>query len=464
MRANAMLTAPGLYSRIAPSLAGLIVLAVFAGLWFGGALPTYNQLLFAWGIYPFRFPFLDIDGSLAAWDCSRAGVDVILGDPCDVLGRQYSYSPFWMTIDWIPLGRADRVWVGLALNVAFLASFTALPRPLSGHELALRFAAMLSTMVVFAVERANPDIIIFIMTVLMLHLLQKSRGFRTLGYAIAFLAGMIKYYPFVLLALTFRERIRIFVLLVIVIFFGFSLFFYLYYTQVMLGLPYIPQGEAFVDMLGAKNLPLGIFTVLQKHEVPRTGTIAIVITAMIAFLTAIVWAMIKLWRNSDILGALHRMDAPRRLPLLAGALLLAGCFVAGQSVGYRGVFLLMLIPGLTALGRDEAAGTAGRIARLAVMGVPPLMWAEAIRGWVHFATTREFPPDAFATLWTPALPVDFLVWSMREFAWWLLIAFLTTLLLGFLADRARSVIDQLRLLLKINPARPAIPPPRVPTA
>ena len=35
--------------------------------------------------------------------------------------------------------------------------------------------------------------------------------------------------------------------------------------------------------------------------------------------------------------------------LIAGAVLITGCFFAGQNIGYRGIFLLPLFPGLFAL-------------------------------------------------------------------------------------------------------------------
>ena len=59
----------------------------------------------------------------------------------------------------------------------------------------LRIAAVLSTMVVFAVERANPDILIFILVIAMLYLLRRSFFFRLAGYGVAFLAGTLKYFP-----------------------------------------------------------------------------------------------------------------------------------------------------------------------------------------------------------------------------------------------------------------------------
>jgi hypothetical protein len=110
---------------------------------------------------PFRFPFVDVSGSLAAWECARQGIDVILSDPCDVLNRGYTYSPLWMAAAAMPLGVADTTVVGWSLDLVFLLALSFLPPPRRPLELALVLAATLSTMVTFALERANPDILLF---------------------------------------------------------------------------------------------------------------------------------------------------------------------------------------------------------------------------------------------------------------------------------------------------------------
>jgi hypothetical protein len=38
--------------------------------------------------------------------------------------------------------------------------------------------------------------------------------------------------------------------------------------------------------------------------------------------------------------------------MVIGSAVIAGCFFAGQSIGYSGIFLLLVIPGLLALSRS----------------------------------------------------------------------------------------------------------------
>ena len=154
---------PACIYRLAAPTSALLVFLGMSYLYEYGSRQLYDVILKSYGISPFRFPFVDISGSLAAWECARQGVDVIVSDPCDVLHRGYTYSPLWMAAAGIPLGVRDTTAVGWSLDLMFVLSLTLVPPPRRLSELALVVAATLSTMVVFVLERANPDILLFMM-------------------------------------------------------------------------------------------------------------------------------------------------------------------------------------------------------------------------------------------------------------------------------------------------------------
>jgi len=112
----------------------------------------------------------------------------------------------------------------------------------------------------------------------------------------------------------------------------------------------------------------------------------------------------------------------RRLPpseaafLEIGAWLVAGCFLAGQNIDYRGVFLLFALPGLWNLARAAGGVFQRALFRAAIGLILCLMWGEFFRHLV----------DSLA----PA-PGPFLFWLGRELAWWAVVSLLGGLLACF---------------------------------
>jgi hypothetical protein len=68
-------------------------------------------------------------------------------------------------------------------------------RPL---ELTLVLLATMSTMVVFALERANTDVLLFMLALSAVFLAEGRLAARLLGYCVALLAALLKYYPIML--------------------------------------------------------------------------------------------------------------------------------------------------------------------------------------------------------------------------------------------------------------------------
>src|SRR6202047_4883487 len=154
---------PARLCRFVPAGSALAVFLAMSWLYRHGHTEVYDDILRSWGIVPFQFPFLDISGWLAAWECARQGIDVVSFDPCDILSRGYGSSPLWLAAAGVPLGVANTTAIGGALDIVFIASLSLLPPPQRLVELLLVLTATLSTMVVFALERANADVVLFLL-------------------------------------------------------------------------------------------------------------------------------------------------------------------------------------------------------------------------------------------------------------------------------------------------------------
>jgi hypothetical protein len=89
---------------------------------------------------------------------------------------------------------------------------------------------------------------------------------------------------------------------------------------------------------------------------------------------------------------------------------IAGCFFAGQSVEYRGIFLLLVMPGLLTLSRSGVRELRALCLGSAIV-IVLLMWGECLR--------RAFDGG-------------FGFWLLRELGWWWSISVMLTLVADFL--------------------------------
>jgi hypothetical protein len=414
--------------RFAPTLAGLLVFFSMSGLYMFGDRNLYGQILTWYGISPFRFPFLDISAWLAVWECARQGVDVISANPCDVLQRSYSCSPFWIAGSTIPLGVSDTPVVGWLLDLVFLLSLSLLPAPRRLFELMLILAATLSTMVVFALERANPDVLLFLMA-LTTGLLAECRLFlRILGYLLALLAALLKYYPIMILVIVFREAISVFAALTLLILGCLAVFWTEYHADIARGLPSIAHGPYNDVLFAAKNLPSLLGEAAGGAAEPSTWAPLvqrIVTGGLYATLLGFGLAICRRLSGIDELRrALASLTRPERVFLVIGSAVIAGCFFAGQSIGYRGVYFLLVMPGLLAISRTSGADTRKLILGTSVI-IVALMWGECFRLALYRAAEHPGFPEALAG------QVKLLLWLCRELGWWWTVSVMLTVLVDF---------------------------------
>jgi len=208
---------PWRLAAICPAGLALAAFLTMSWLYCYGPREIYEEVLRSWGIVPFRAPFLDIGFVLAAWDCTRQGWDVMWHNPCDLLQLPFNYSPLWLVAAPIRLSVRDATAVGWTLDLLFIASLTLLPPPRRLAELALVLAATLSTMAVFALERANADVLLFLLALAAGLLAECGLAARIIGYGLVLFAALLKYYPAVVFIILFRERPAVFAVVAVAV-------------------------------------------------------------------------------------------------------------------------------------------------------------------------------------------------------------------------------------------------------
>ena len=405
---------PAWLCRFVPAGSALAVFLAMSWLYRQGHREVYDDILQSWGIVPFQFPFLDISGWLAAWECARQGIDVVSFDPCDMLSRGYGSSPLWLAAAGVPLGVANTTAVGWTLDIVFIASLSLLPPPQRLVELLLVLAATLSTMVVFALERANADVILFLLALAAGCLAQRGPAARMIGYGLALLSALLKYYPIMVLTVLFRERIAVFAAVALVTAGALAVFWAVYHVEIVRGWAEISTGPYNGNLFAAKNLPFLIGMLIEKTAAPPRFAAAVgwVVTAGLygGLVGAALAICRRLSRFGELRAAIAELPGGERVFMVIGSAVIAGCFFAGQSVEYRGIFLLLVMPGLLALSRTAMLRLRALCLGSAIV-IVLLMWGECLR---------------------QAFDGGFGFWLLRELGWWWSVSVMLTLVADFL--------------------------------
>ncbi len=354
-------------------------------------------------------PFVDLHDILQAGACWRHGVNVYTPSPC-LGGGVFNYSPLLLRLAYLPIGPADTLAGGLIFCTAYAAALAALPAPSGWGEFSLRAAAAFSPAAYYALEQGNFDTLIFAASILGLRLLPWQKAW---AYAIFALCAAAKFYPVALFALALVEQRRVLLGLSLALLAALCLCLMLDLHGLLAALHLIPSGTPFRASFGRIDLPRGL---AMKHILPRSWA------------SAASWGMVFLalaiaaWRRTAWAHALATLERTRANFLIAGAMLTLFCFMAAQNIEYRGLFLLLTLPGLTCLTR---LGLSFRL----------LPWLVTLLLW------EALPRAALLGLVQPYLPLGpgFGFWLLRESLWWLLIIEFLSLALAFVTHETQRL-------------------------
>ena len=402
--------------------AAIAVFAIFAGLYYW-ARPVYEFALTWYGIAPFRFPFLDTDAITAAIECYRQGIDVYIANPCDALGRPHVYSPLWLAASVLPVTRAWTMPIGLGLDLAFLLSLAAIPVPAQARDRRIMLAAVFSTMTIYAVERGNNDLFVFLLVLLAGLTLASPAVWngssirRWWGYLLIATAALLKFYPVSALIVSCRERRHAFIAINLLMLSVICVFVAIVKDDLKHTAALIPFGSYYTDLFGAKNLPYGIAHLIYTPS--REFIVDFVPPLLLAILCLrALWLAIGLAQRPALHTAFLKLEERARIWLILGSAIITACFFAGQSAGYRGVFFLLVLPGLFGLAQCAEDDQAARLVRQAPWLILFVMWSEAMR-------------HAIVAVGPGWLVIDATFWIAKELAWWRIIATLGGVLLCF---------------------------------
>jgi len=398
--------------RLAPALVGLAAFGLMAVL-YRLNLVLYLKILYFVGINPWHYPFIDGAYMFAMKDCWQRGVDVYQAVPCDVTGPggKMAYSPLWQRLPFLPSTYAARVPVGVTTDLLLLLSLPLLPPARTWGEAVLLSLATVSTMVVFALERNNIDVWMYLLIFAGVWLFGRSGASRAVAYAAFLAAGLLKYYPLLAFGLALRERPARFLLIAAISAAALMIFVAAFWADLREALPNVPTASPFGDFVGIVNLPRGFLELGAGDDDLAAGHSRTALALRIGLTVMLLAIAARLARHPGLGTAFGTMPRAEADWLVAGSLIMGGCYLLAHNNGYRGIYLLIVLSGLLALRRRCDDRGLRLMLTAAALSIVPIMWMEALRRWA-FHGLEHAPLSPFARV----MPVFFL-WLTRELLW-----------------------------------------------
>jgi hypothetical protein len=319
--------------------------------------------------------FADLHALIAASDCSRLGMDVYVSNPCDEWNRVHGYGSPWLYISYIGIEGEDLVSLAFIMNALFLIVGFVIVNPRNVMEGIVVCALMLSPAVLLGYERANVDLLLFVVLCLVGVLAAHSRTLVTqLVTTFVFAcATILKIYPFFsFFALQVRNK-RIDHMLWMTIVFVSMIGIWYYFHPSELGHIFAtkpsPQGDL---VFGGGGL---FYLLLDSVEYGTALTIMTVISILLAYFLS---------RGISDLGELSNQDTNL---YLIGISILAASFYLTTNYDYRCVYLLMCLPMLFKMRTLQSVNRQTHfIANSSIILAILIVWAD-FPVFLHFAAS-----------------------------------------------------------------------------
>jgi hypothetical protein len=325
------------------------------------------KAFFALGVNHYGVWFLDTYAILASNDAISAGLDPWGLNPLDPLKRPHVYGSGWLHLRDLGLTRAHTIALGLGLVLAFVTASLTLLRPQKWREAIFYFFVFGSPPVLLAIDRANNDLVVFLLLLPVVPcLLHANRLVRLLPVFLIAIAMALKFYPavaaLVLLLVGETREVRVRALIATLV------------------LAAISVGVVHDLGLIAKNLPraeslttFGAINLLEAVGLRGWG-------AWVAILAIVALVAGGVWRGQlfDAL-AIEEEERATWLRFALGAILLTSCFFLGTNFAYRWVAALFMAPLLFRLPNDgRVSPDLRRLARVTRGLLLFTLWADPL--------------------------------------------------------------------------------------
>jgi len=281
-------------------------------------------------------PFLDLRNLVSAGEVAQLGLDPYVSNPLDPYHRPHGFSSWWLAGGRLGLTREDIAWLGTLLLGVTLASTALLLRPAGWRQGAGLLLVLVSPPLLFLVNRANHDLVVFVLMSLALLGLRDGRTpVRALAILLLAVSAVLKYFPLAAVVLLLDARTRR----------EFAGWCLLYALVLLLAWPSLEQAlrtAASHQPAPAWLFAFGAPTIFRNLGLASAAPWGWLAAGLLLLAGAVNW-----WRGAAR-KAPPAIAAARtwEREFACGAVMIVGCFLHGSSYLYKMVFALWLLPWL----------------------------------------------------------------------------------------------------------------------
>lgn len=281
-------------------------------------------------------PFLDLRNLVSAGEAAQLGHNPYVSNPLDPYHRPHGFSSWWLVGGRLGLTREDIAWLGTLLLGLTLASTVLLLRPAGWRQGAGLLLVLVSPPLLFLINRANHDLVVFVLMSLALGCLRHERGLvRGLAIVLLAVSAVLKYFPLAAVVLLLDARTRR----------EFASWALLYASVLVLAWPSL--AEALRTAASHQPAPAWLFafgapTFFRNLELAGAGAWGWLAAGLVLLAVAASWWRSTARKSPPASGEARVLERE----FACGAVMIVGCFLHGSSYLYKMVFALWLLPWL----------------------------------------------------------------------------------------------------------------------
>ncbi len=287
--------------------------------------------------------FADWGAIVSANVCDQKGLNVYLENPCDIYNRKHVYGEILLHLPFVEFNKFYQFYFPLILNILFLFTIVSFFTQISSFKTYFLVFFVISLPVILVIERANSDILIF----LMMYLISKHKN-MFLNHVLIIFSTLSKFYPicFGVVLLFHRILKKIFINISIV-----ALFLIIFLVHQHENLIQIFNNSAQFSGSGVYQFSLkGLINAIPNIKLfindYNINWLIYILIVFFIILPLIFFGKIILQSQENEKFLFHIFDHnifENRLFIISTSVIIF-CYFLAQNFNYREIFLIGLVP------------------------------------------------------------------------------------------------------------------------